>query len=401
MTGLLFGPRDEPPADLLAELAAGAVRSAAAALPVPVFTGEFWTSAQRAAARLHEISYRACFKPALPRYFISRLTQPGARVYDPFLGRGTTALEAALLGRKAAGCDVNPLSRVLCAPRFAPPDPAAIAARLAQIDFAARVELPEELLTFYHADTLQELCALRAWLLDGHALDATDRWIQMVATNRLTGHSRGFFSVYTLPPNQATSVQAQRRINARRQQVPPRRHVPQLILEKSGDLLRGLTPRERSNLAAADPWLLTAGAEHTPELGDASIDLVVTSPPFLDIVQYQADNWLRCWFCGIDGTAVAITKSRSVTVWQEAMRKVFVELHRVVRPGGHVAFEVGEVRRAQVRLEEAVVPAAASAGFTPLCVMVNSQHFTKTAHCWGVDNNTGGTNSNRIVVLRR
>ncbi len=37
----------------------------------------------------------------------------------------------------------------------------------------------------------------------------------MVAINRLTGHSPGFFSVYTLPPNQATSVQAQRKINGK------------------------------------------------------------------------------------------------------------------------------------------------------------------------------------------
>ena len=41
---------------------------------VPVFVNEFWTSKQRAASSLHEISYRACFKPQLPRFFIERLT---------------------------------------------------------------------------------------------------------------------------------------------------------------------------------------------------------------------------------------------------------------------------------------------------------------------------------------
>ena len=34
-------------------------------------------------------------------------------VYDPFMGRGTTVLEAALLGRTPIGCDINPLSAVL------------------------------------------------------------------------------------------------------------------------------------------------------------------------------------------------------------------------------------------------------------------------------------------------
>src|SRR6059036_879680 len=61
---------------------------------VPVFVNEFWTSRQRAASSLHEISYRACFKPQLPRFFIQRLTEPGDIVYDPFMGRGTTLREA-------------------------------------------------------------------------------------------------------------------------------------------------------------------------------------------------------------------------------------------------------------------------------------------------------------------
>jgi len=36
-----------------------------------------------------------------------------------------------------------------------------------------------------------------------------------------------------------------------------------------------------------------------------------------------------------------------------------------------------------------------------LGVMVNQQEFTKTANCWGVSNNAGGTNTNRIVLARR
>ena len=32
---------------------------------------------------------------------------------------------------------------------------------------------------------------------------------------------------------------------------------------------------------------------------------------------------------------------------------------------------------------------------------VGDQEFTKTANCWGVDNNARGTNTNRIVLLRK
>src|SRR6188768_3788849 len=55
--------------------------------PIRTFVNEFWTSRQRAAHSLHEVSYRACFKPQLPRFFIERLTKPGDLVYDPFMGR--------------------------------------------------------------------------------------------------------------------------------------------------------------------------------------------------------------------------------------------------------------------------------------------------------------------------
>ena len=90
-------------------------------LRVPTYVNEFWTSRQRAANSLHEVSYRACFKPQLPRFFIERLTRLAELVYDPFMGRGTTLLEAALLGRVPCGCDISPVSRVLLLPRLRPP----------------------------------------------------------------------------------------------------------------------------------------------------------------------------------------------------------------------------------------------------------------------------------------
>jgi hypothetical protein len=54
-----------------------------------------------------------------------------------------------------------------------------------------------------------------------------------------------------------------------------------------------------------------------------------------------------------------------------------------------------------MKLEESVLRCGDQAGLIPLLVMVNAQHFTKTANCWGVDNNSKGTNSNRIVLFRK
>jgi hypothetical protein len=374
--------------------------------PVPCFTGEYWTARQREGHSLHEISYRACFKPSLPAYFLERLTRPGDRVLDPFMGRGTTVLEAALRGRIPCGNDINPLSRMLVEPRLMPPSVSAVEQRLAELDLQWSAPLDEDLLVFYHPATLRQICALRAYLLRRAAagvLDGVDAWIRMVTVNRLTGHSAGFLSVYTLPPNQAISAAAQRKINAQRQQAPPERDLRRIVAKKTRQLLQDqLTLWHLQPAAPNEPARLGSGpAAAMPFLPDASIQLVITSPPFLDVVQYAADNWLRCWFCGIDASQVPITMARTVPAWQAAMAPVFAELLRVVRPGGHVAFEVGEVKRGRVRLEEVVIPVAAATGFVPELVMIHTQQFTKTANCWGVGNNTKGTNTNRIVVLRR
>ncbi len=303
------------------------------------------------------------------------------------------------MGRAPAANDVNPLSAMLSGPRFDPPSLAAVRDRLASIDLSQAAGDPEDadLLAFYHPETLRQIKALRAWLLTkGGAIDPVDCWIRMVALNRLTGHSPGFFSVYTMPPNQAVSAASQRKINLARNQIPPERDIRAIILKKTRNLLAdGPVP------AHPPATLLTGPADRTPALGDASVDLIVTSPPFLDVVDYEGDNWLRCWFAGIDPVAVCIDKHRSIPAWEDFVRRAFTEFARIVHPGATVAFEVGEVRGGKVLLERHVAAAIMGLPFDIQGVMVNQQDFTKTANCWGVNNNRGGTNTNRIVLAVR
>jgi len=375
---------------------------------VPVYEQELWTSRQRQANPIHEVSYRACFKPQLPAYFIEQLTQEGETVYDPFSGRGTTAVEAALRGRKVIANDVNPLSEILTCPRLELPSVTDIDKRLRELKFSANAATDIDLSMFFHQDTLHEILGLRQHLIRRRregSEDSVDRWIRMVATNRLTGHSPGFFSVYTLPPNQAVSPENQTKINLKLGQTPPYKDIRALILRKSMQLQGGLSTADRWRLrtAAVSAQFLTRVAASTPGIASNSVKLTVTSPPFLDVVQYARDNWLRCWFNGLDSDNIAahITMSRTVEEWEARMGCVFAELHRITKRGGWVAFEVGEVRKGKIRLEEHVVPLGIDAGFNCEALLINQQRFTKTANIWGVGNNRLGTNTNRIVVFRK
>ena len=368
---------------------------------VPYLTNEFWTAGQRQAHSIHEISYRACFKAQLPEFFIARLTKLDDIVFDPFMGRGTTPLQAALMRRQAFGNDVNPLSVLLTRPRLRAISLQAVDAALKSVDWTRGEVERKDLLAFYHPATLRKLEALRLWIaerapFDADEVDPVADWIRMVAINRLSGHSSGFFSGRSMPPNQAVSVKAQLRINEKLGTLPPERDVAAVILKKSKSLLRdGCAPSQvRSGLHTGAAW-------DVPGIPDGVVNLTVTSPPFLDIVQYAADNWLRCWFAGIDPNAIAIDMHRTEDAWTEMVRRVLVEQARILCPGGYVAFEVGEVRNGKVLLERLVWLAAEGLPFERLGVMVNDQEFTKTANCWGVANGSKGTNSNRIALLQR
>jgi hypothetical protein len=374
----------------------------------PRFVNEFWTSRQRQACPLHEVAYRACFKPQLPRFFIKILTRPNDIVYDPFGGRGTTVLEAGILGRNVMSNDVNPLSRILSYPRFFVPDLWEVEARLNRISIDRNAKADIDLSMFYHSGTEAELMSLRNYLLGKRQTgseDNLDAWIRMVATNRLTGHSPGFFSVYTLPPNQAVSPENQIRINQRRRQSPEYRDLHKLILRKTKSLTNGISREtvERLKRSGDNAIFLSKDSRNTSEIAPDSVQLTVTSPPFLNVVQYAKDNWLRCWFNGINAEEVSgrITMCRSVEDWTAVMEKIFVELFRITKPQGWVAFEVGEIRNGKINLDEYVVPLGLKAGFRCEGIMVNQQEFTKTANIWGVNNNEKGTNSNRIVIFHK
>jgi adenine specific DNA methylase Mod len=67
-----------------------------------------WSFKQRGNWATHSGEYRGNWSPYIPRNVILKYSKPGDVVLDYFVGGGTTAVEAKLLGRRCIARDINP-----------------------------------------------------------------------------------------------------------------------------------------------------------------------------------------------------------------------------------------------------------------------------------------------------
>lgn len=372
-------------------------------------TGEFWTARQRQMHSIHyAVSYRASFKPELPNYFIKRYLTDPARdlVLDPFGGRGTTILEANIMGFSGYSNDANPLSERIARPKCSPVEIKRVKEHLDGIALGADVDVSgyETFAPFYHIDTYREILALKRYLKENRT-DA-DRFIEMIALSRLHGHSRGFFSVYSFPQISVTSA-AQSRINEQREQTPDYRPIKPLIWAKARRALKDFSTNELHRLrdVAARNTFTCEDSRNMSGIPDNAAALIITSPPFLNKADYIQDNWLEFWFLDIDSEPLKekVVQTVDLDYWTLFMKDSIREMHRVLRPGGVAVIEVGEVRHKgqMVNLDEIIVELGRNIGFSVEEVLINCQQFTKLANCFNVNNMTKGTNTNRLAVLRR
>ncbi len=71
-------------------------------------TNTVWAFPDRGKWATHDAKYRGNWSPYIPRNLILRYSQEEDIVLDPFVGGGTTAVEAKLTGRNFIGIDINP-----------------------------------------------------------------------------------------------------------------------------------------------------------------------------------------------------------------------------------------------------------------------------------------------------
>jgi DNA modification methylase len=286
----------EPARARPAELAAAGRRRALAEL----LAGDLDFKGQDSSYASHNFhAFAAKFPPQLPRVFIERLTAPGEVVLDPMAGSGTALLEAYLLDRRAIGCDLDPLALLQARVKTTRLDPDRLAAASMEVLAAARRHLAA--ITDPASWLRQRYDAASAAFIEYWFLPETQRQLLalVLAVEALAdGPVRDFMQVAfsSIIVTKSGGVSRARDLAHSR---------PHRVLEKvPKEALAQFHARARKNLEniaqlprrAHQPEVRPGDARALPVERDA-VDLVVTSPPYANAIDYmRAHKFSLVWF---------------------------------------------------------------------------------------------------------
>lgn len=307
---------------------------------VKVITGSFWETKQRQGNRLHRICpYQGSFPPQLVSYFLDKY--PGEVVLDPFCGRGTVMLEAALRERVAYGIDALDTSVLLSSVKLDCPTHKEVIKEIEGLDLKKPAPpVPQEFVDLYDPKTWAELHTLRE--------TKKSKVLTALALGRLHGHSSGFFSSKTFNVI-ALSPESLRKQREKHLNPLPYRNVKELLIRAANRFI----PKDGIYGAGK----IIKGDSRNMDIPDNSVDVVITSPPFFNVIDYPQVNWVREWFIKADTPGVDTFLIKTRLEYLQFLTDVLVEIKRVVKPGGVIVFEVGPTRK-QENMADLVLEAA-------------------------------------------
>lgn len=300
-------------------------------------------------------SYLGTFPPALARSFVAMFSDPGDIVLDPFSGRGTTLLESRLLGRTPLAADLNPIAVALSEAKNASvslPDILRqiehLGQRFDQVTYLteARVQ-PEDIQLIYNTRTLAELCYLRRRLFEDE--DDVSRFLRGALLGIMHGSERrdGTSAYVSIDmPNTFSMSPTYVRKFVERRLARPYRNVFEALRAKCRRLLaEDNVGKNKGVVAWCDVRNLSTHDAFLPYRGQ--VKLIVTSPPYLDIVNYAKQNWIRNWLMATHENFASESLDDALTLdrWVKFSQVAVQEMQKMLAPDGVIVLVVGDVSR--------------------------------------------------------
>lgn len=310
-------------------------------------------------------AYPARAHPVTARRLIEELVPAGGTVLDPFCGSGTVLVEAMLAGRAAIGSDLNPIAVMLARAKTYPRTPertsalveaargvAAYAEARRKAKTGASRRLPQQDVSLFPPHVLLELDGLRAGIAEARPEHRPD--LSLVLSSILVKLSprRGDTSEGTVEKRIAAGYPCR------------------LFVRKTEELARRfndfatLLQRERGGWASPAPGgeapplprvrVFEDDANVLAKVEDASIDAVITSPPYVATYDYLQHHELRTRWLGLDARRLErgeigarrsyerLSPRDAIAAWERELDVLFRSLARVLCPGAPLVLLIAD-----------------------------------------------------------
>ena len=328
--------------------------------------------------------FPAKFFPELPRYLVQRYSSKGGTVLDPMCGSGTVVLESLLNERKAIGIDIDPIARLITKTKTTPLHGNDLRDSTKKLLKSIQTRYDEPNTTpllpeFHYRDNwfrlfvLEELAIIRDCIFE----EASKEGLSDI---------KDFFQVVfsSIIRDVSNADPACTRTVIRKKQK--RKISPGETISKFSDALE--TQVDSMNQFVESLQFLDHHKVNLPEgsatsmpILDESIDLAITSPPYINAVDYPRTHQLEMYWLDFikDGPLSQMKRNyigtetvykneyeslqttgfatvdplleeiyrldprRSFIVFKfiEDMTKQLSETYRVLRPGGHYCLAIG------------------------------------------------------------
>ena len=329
-------------------------------------------------------AYPARAHSLLVRALLESFSKPGQRILDPFSGSGTVAVEALAAGRDAVVSDINRVGLAMTSMKVQRLDgPArkrleASAKHVATRAARARREIPElaevgALEPLFAPSTLKELLTLREAIASLHDQD----------------HRRALRSVLSSILVKLSHRESETESRLVRKNFPPG-FAYQLFRDRTTELALGMRSlRHQAPDGTPTPLVCEADARRLP-LRSHSIDLALTSPPYLGTYDYTLFQSLRMLFFETplppgrspeigSRTDASVGMNQVLERYRADLAKALTELGRVLKPEGVCVLIIGDSSAGQrfIAADQALRDASRK---TPLGLIARCSQPRPTLH---------------------
>ncbi len=291
------------------------------------------TKTQYLTHRFH--SYPARFIPQIPRTFIKLFTKKGDVVLDPFAGCGTTLVESQLLNRHSIGNDLNPLATLISKVKTTPIS-------------TKRLEIITVLLEKIEKEIKSNNRKLKFPKLPNRNISNifNDRMleeIQIIKENIDELDDKEIFnlSLVALSSTIRAIIESENGDN-----------ILQIFKNKINMITETLKEYSKYVDNQTKVSIITADSRRLKNVESNSVDLIVTSPPYVNALDYYRVHMYNMLWLGMNYSAFKqneigghshhlFNRFRLLSEYLGDMLRSMIEMNRVMKKGKVCAIVVG------------------------------------------------------------